>query len=124
MFYECDRYREKILDEIDRLKPEIVIIAQAANYTPIGPGGSAVRSDEERIVALAQGERAFIRRVTATGASLVMIADTPWLPEDPVGCLLGALARQDFAAGRVMKSCEIDFLGLLVRRYTAWCRCN
>ncbi len=85
----------KLLDEIEQLKPEIVLIAHASHHTPAGPDGVKRLSGSARLATLAQGERALIERISATGAQVVMIADTPMLPVDPLDCLLQNSGRTD-----------------------------
>lgn len=48
---------------------------------------------EERHTVLAEAERRTIDRILATGAQVVAIADTPWLPQDPLECLMEKSAR-------------------------------
>jgi hypothetical protein len=92
---ECDAWRVKLLDEIEQLKPEIVLIAHASHHTLAGPGGTRPLASSARLAALAEGERAMIERITATGAQVVMIADTPMLPASPLDCLLENTGRTD-----------------------------
>jgi hypothetical protein len=92
---ECGQWRVKLLDEIEQLKPEVVLIAYASHHTPAGPDGVKRLSGSARLTALAQGERALIERIAATGAQVVMIADTPMLPVDPLDCLLQNSGRTD-----------------------------
>jgi len=86
-YHECDAWRSNLMAEIEETKPEVVIIAHSSRHRPLTPDLTERLSGAARLSALAAAERAMIRRITATGAKVVMIADTPWLPEDPVDCL-------------------------------------
>src|SRR4051794_26629854 len=92
---ECDAWRVKLLEEIEQLKPEIMLIAHAAHHALAGPGATRPLASSARLAALAEGERAMIERITATGAQVVMIADTPMLPASPLDCLLENTGRTD-----------------------------
>ena len=83
---ECDRWRIKLLDEIEHAKPEIVLIAHAPTE-PITRDGVKL-TGAARMTALADGERALTRRIAATGAQVVMIVAPPLLPVQPLECLL------------------------------------
>ncbi len=87
-YHECDAWRSTLMTEIEQLKPEIVIIAQSSRYRPLAPDLTERLAGAARLSALAAAEKETIRRIAATGTAVVMIVDTPWLPEDPVDCLL------------------------------------
>jgi hypothetical protein len=87
-YNECDEWRAKVLDEIMRVKPEIVLIAHSSRHSPMASDKVQRLFGSSRLAALAEGERSTIRRIASTGAKVVMIADTPWLPVDPIECLL------------------------------------
>jgi hypothetical protein len=87
-YHECDQWTDRVLEEIERIKPKIVIIALSSRHEPVRPGTRDRLTGAERLAALAQSEHNTIERIAATGARVVMVADTPWLPEDPIDCLI------------------------------------
>ena len=86
-YSECATWRETVLAEIERLHPEIVIVANSSRHQVIGADGKLL-GDAARAAALREGEQRTIARIRNAGAEVVLLADTPWLPADPVECLL------------------------------------
>jgi hypothetical protein len=87
IYHECDEWRERVLNEIERVKPELVLVGLISNYRPLRPGTEQPLAGEQRLAALVEAERKMIARIAATGARIGLFADTPWLPEDPLECL-------------------------------------
>jgi len=88
IYHECDQWRSQVLEEIERMRPEVVLIGSKSRYRPIRPGSSKQLTGKQRLAALAKAEREMLNRIAATGAQVVMIADIPELPDDPLDCLL------------------------------------
>ena len=89
IYHECDQWRARVLEEIERIRPEMVIIGlSSTRQAPVRPGTSDQWTGAERLAVFAEVERKMIKRIAATGAQLVMIADTPTLPADPLDCLV------------------------------------
>ncbi len=86
-YRECDVWRERLLAEIERVKPELVLIGLISQYSPLRPGTDEPLTGEERLAALADAERKMVERIVATGARVGLFADTPALPESPLHCL-------------------------------------
>lgn len=72
---ECEAWRLAVVQEIERLRPDVVIVASA----------EATSTEAEKVI--------FSRLAAATGRLLIM-RDTPRLGEDPIQCL----ARNDGSA--------------------------
>ena len=89
IYHECDQWRARVLEEIERIRPEMVIIGlSSTRQAPVRPGTSDQWTGAEKLAVFAEVERKMIKRIAATGAQLVMIADTPTLPADPLDCLV------------------------------------
>ena len=86
-YYECEEWRERVFQEIEQVKPELVLIGLSSRHRPLRPGTDEQLEGGERLAALAEAERKMIARITATGARVGLFADTPWLPENPLECL-------------------------------------
>ncbi len=88
VYHECDEWRARVLEEIEQVKPDMVLIGLSSRHIPVRPGTNEQLEGEERRLALAEAERRTIGRIVAAGVQVVTIADTPWLPKDPVDCLI------------------------------------
>lgn len=86
-YYECEEWRERLFREIEDVKPELVLIGLSSRHLPLRPGTDEQLEGDERLAALAEAERKMIARIIATGARVGLLADTPWLPENPLECL-------------------------------------
>ncbi|WP_114389475.1 acyltransferase family protein [Notoacmeibacter marinus] len=86
-YEECETWREAILREIERLKPDIVFMSSFSGYEPLDAEGVALNG-ASRLDSLARGERDVINRISRTGAKVAFLADTPRLDEDPLDCLI------------------------------------
>ena len=76
---ECDRWRERSLDYIADLAPQMVIM-------PASDGSSVVDTDDPEKEWAAGFVESF-RAVAAPGTELFHIADTPWFDENVPDCL-------------------------------------
>jgi len=68
----CEEWRERVLDEIAKISPDYVVTAQLRR------GGSR---------ELLDGMRATWADITATGAEIIALKDTPRVPFEPGDCL-------------------------------------
>lgn len=85
-YTECNAWRDKVMHEIKRIKPDIVVLANASRLKPIDGGGNRLEG-QERIEAFREAERATIERIRQTGSKVLLIQDTPWHSFDPFSCL-------------------------------------
>jgi peptidoglycan/LPS O-acetylase OafA/YrhL len=86
-YSECTRWNERVLVEIEKTKPDVVIASFAAQYTLLDDNGKIIPK-EKRFEAMRQAERKMIKRIRATGAQVVLIKDTPRFNIDPLNCLV------------------------------------
>ena len=68
-YYECDAWRERVLNEIDRVKPDLVLIGLISNIRPLVPGTKEPLTGERRLASLAEAESKMIARIAATGTA-------------------------------------------------------
>ncbi|THV28027.1 acyltransferase family protein [Glycomyces paridis] len=90
-YTQCREWREHVYDEIDVLRPELVVIGTSDNATPLGADDPAA--------AWADGWTAALDRVGAAAANVAVLTDTPWAtgeaapdclalhPDAPADCL-------------------------------------
>jgi peptidoglycan/LPS O-acetylase OafA/YrhL len=82
---ECDTWRAGTLQRIEADPPDLVIVS--ANHRPPPIVDGRVLSGAEAQAAMAAGAGRTLARLLATGAKVVVLADTPRLPFGPAECL-------------------------------------
>ena len=78
---ECEKWRAKVVAEIERTRPDIVIMALFSGERPWRT------LSKYQLHNLANAERKTIQRITTAGAQLFMISDTPAFEDNPLDCL-------------------------------------
>lgn len=68
-YTECRSWREAVLAEIDRLAPDLIVVAGTGHDFPI------------------DAERRVLARLAGAAQRVVIMRDTAWFPEDAVACL-------------------------------------
>jgi peptidoglycan/LPS O-acetylase OafA/YrhL len=86
-YTECVEWRNKVLEEIEQVRPDIVVIGNSSRHAPIGDDGERLNG-EARENDLIAAERRMIDRIRATGAEIVFMEETPWHGFDPPDCLV------------------------------------
>jgi hypothetical protein len=85
---ECAEWRNAVLAEIARIKPDLVVLANYSHHRPIIDRFGQRREGEKRLHALREGELLVVEAIrSASNASLVLLRDIPYLPERPIDCL-------------------------------------
>jgi peptidoglycan/LPS O-acetylase OafA/YrhL len=85
---ECSEWRNTVLAEISQIKPQLIILANQSRYRPIVGDAGPAREGEKRLRALRGGEMRMVEAIRlASNAPLVLLRDTPQLPDDPLDCL-------------------------------------
>jgi peptidoglycan/LPS O-acetylase OafA/YrhL len=87
-YHECAEWRAAVFDEIEREKADIVVLANASNLTAYLPEAGELASAEDSAALLAAGEARSIEWLLAQGTRVVLMADMPWFPRDPLDCLV------------------------------------
>jgi peptidoglycan/LPS O-acetylase OafA/YrhL len=75
----CDRWRDKAISRIAGLHPALVVVSSSEAGDAAHPTGDPQRQ-------WTQGYRDVLHRLTATGASVATLLDTPWPRADAVDC--------------------------------------
>ncbi|MBX5442410.1 MAG: acyltransferase [Solirubrobacteraceae bacterium] len=94
-YTECDAWRADALARIERERPVLVVTAGANGYATMAPDGSRRRAADS-VGPLTDAYEATLRRLAATGAKVVALADTPYAPFDVPSCV--AERPRDLAA--------------------------
>ncbi|RLQ88447.1 acyltransferase family protein [Notoacmeibacter ruber] len=93
-YFECDEWREAVLAEIERLKPDVVFMSAYSRHHVVDDKGQTLKGTA-RLEALASGEERILERILQTGARVVFFADTPRMDIDPLDCLVSNPLRSD-----------------------------
>jgi hypothetical protein len=82
---ECDTWRAGALRRVAGERPDIVLLAGNHHAPPLERG--TVLSGDAAWAAMAGGVKTTIAAIQASGARVVVLADTPVVPFDPAECL-------------------------------------
>jgi len=85
-YEECDAWRADALARIERERPLLVVTAGANGYAAMAPDGGKLRAVDS-VEPLTDAYAATLRRLAATGADVVALADTPYAPFDVPSCV-------------------------------------
>ncbi len=86
-YKECVEWRDKVLQEIDDIKPSLVVLANSSRVALIDNQNKPI-VDRQRLTELAAAEQRVVDRILQSGAEVVLIHDTPWHEFDPLECLV------------------------------------
>src|SRR5690606_36152434 len=81
-YTSCTAWNDAVMDEIERLAPDVVITSQSRGHNAFGSSSSA---ESER--KLAEGLVSRWAALRDLGIRVVVIADTPWMKESVPDCL-------------------------------------
>jgi peptidoglycan/LPS O-acetylase OafA/YrhL len=87
-YTECASWRARVLEDIEREQPEMVVLANSSAHRPYLVDQDRVAEGTEAAKLLAAGEARTIARVLAAGSRVILMADLVWLAEDPIDCLV------------------------------------
>jgi hypothetical protein len=86
-YYECEAWRQRVMNEIARTRPTLVIAAAASDYRFVDPA-TGYSLEKSRAAALAAaGEQRLASDLLRGTEAVVFIRDTPIFPEAPPRCL-------------------------------------
>lgn len=83
-FYECETWQGKVLDEIARARPSLVIAASFSGYDLVDPAnGGPIKISQAQAAA---GEQRLASDLLRGAQSVVFLRDNPNFPVAPVRC--------------------------------------
>jgi hypothetical protein len=87
-YYECNKWRDAVLAELERIRPQLVILANSVQNPPldrsgVGPAKPALWHD----IYLA-GEKEMAEKLLAVSGRIIYMRDMRRPPEPPARCLL------------------------------------
>ena len=86
-YTECEEWRERVIRDIEAIRPAAVVIGMSSRHKPLVPGTEEILSGDSAIEALMEAERRTVRRLSNAGVTVILMRDTPWLVRDPLDCL-------------------------------------
>jgi peptidoglycan/LPS O-acetylase OafA/YrhL len=86
-YTECDDWKVSVLREIAQIKPRLVILSSATLQSMMAPGTASPAPEQERPELYREALRRMIAEVLEYADRVVLITDTPRLPEEPLLCL-------------------------------------
>ena len=85
---ECEEFKEWALDTVERLDPELVVVATSASSVLHPTTGKVVRESDSSFNRLAaRGWRGLFAELGRRAEKVAVFANTPRLPEKPGDCL-------------------------------------
>jgi peptidoglycan/LPS O-acetylase OafA/YrhL len=87
-YTECAAWRNNVLNEIEKEKPDLVVLANSSAHRPYISAETKLAEGEEAAQLLVAGEKRTLARLLNSGAKVALIADLAWLPDDPIDCLI------------------------------------
>jgi peptidoglycan/LPS O-acetylase OafA/YrhL len=84
-YRECDEWRERMLERVEREKPSLIVTSSLPTYAP-REDGKRLRG-ETRKQALVEGYVSTLEKLRATGAPVALIEDVPHPNKDVPQCV-------------------------------------
>lgn len=79
----CDTYRTKLISELEKNPPDVVVLSQIRNHKPFGVEGSELARKE----VIADSLLRTIKELEVAGIRTIVMSDTPWLEKSVPDCL-------------------------------------
>ena len=114
-YEECQRWRENVLAEIREIKPAVVILANSSAFKFLENEKGRLVHAERAVTQVAEGEREIAATILASHATVILLRDSPILPESPIECLLlnpKAEERCAWSRGSVLKPIRYPYASL------------
>lgn len=104
IYYECEQWRKSVLDTVGEYRPKLVILSNLTGYAPLDDNGENLATGEEdRQRLYIEALRRMITQMLQYADRIVIVADTPRLPEDPAECLYHNPGREEACAWPIDK---------------------
>jgi len=97
-YTECDEWRESVLATVREIKPKLVILSGATRSLLMNErtGGPATEKDRPELYKKAQHK--MIKKLLKYADQVILIKDTPLLPENPLLCLYRNPGREEICS--------------------------
>jgi peptidoglycan/LPS O-acetylase OafA/YrhL len=98
-YHECMTWQREVADEVRRLRPELVVLGAFSGARPQDPPPGTA-NDEAVLSVIRDGEIGAVKTLLPYAGRILVIRDTPWLPEEPARCLLRHPRNEDACVWR------------------------
>jgi peptidoglycan/LPS O-acetylase OafA/YrhL len=86
-FVECDAFQDWVIDQVDALRPDLVVISSSPPVNGVYDGDRRFEETEDVAGLLAEGYGDLFRQVGKSAERLVLLRDVPKSSADPGTCL-------------------------------------
>lgn len=95
IYRECDIWKNQVIETIAQEKPKLVILSNATAYQMFDQVAGTAVDSSEGVEIYRNSLKAMIRKLLSSAGKVVLIMDTPRLPEEPVNCLARNPSNED-----------------------------
>jgi len=86
-YYECFQWQQSVVATVREIRPKLVILSSLSLYRPLNDSFEPPETDEESQRRYTDALHRMILQLLDYADHVVIIADTPRLPEEPAFCL-------------------------------------
>lgn len=94
-YYECQQWQRSVVDTVRELQPKLVILSSLTLYRPLNSALEPPQTEDERRRSFIEAQHRMITQLLGYAERVVIIADTPVLPEEPAFCLYRNPAHEE-----------------------------
>ena len=94
-YYECQQWRQSVVDTVREIRPKLVVLSSLTGYSPLDASFAMPQNEDDRRRAFIAAQRRMITSLLDYAGHVVIIADTPVLPEEPAFCLYRNPAHEE-----------------------------
>jgi peptidoglycan/LPS O-acetylase OafA/YrhL len=91
---ECVAWRKNVLEEIARLRPDLVVVGSTTEYRPVQSDGTAYPEGQAQQVR-ESAVNSTVARLAAAARHVVVMQDTPRFSQEPVECASEGKSQRD-----------------------------
>ncbi|WP_394254380.1 acyltransferase family protein [Pseudoclavibacter helvolus] len=108
-YWECDEWREAVVERIEEVQPELVVLS---NYAPVSSGDTSfVNQTDPSAEVWAEGLKTSLAAMPAA-SQVVVLEDTPHLAQEPLLCLSRDVENAAPCAVPTAQGTSADLAGL------------
>ncbi len=85
-YRECREWLGRVLDEVDRIRPDLVIVANSSKHPAVDKHTQQKAEEVAAAQIIAQGEAQIVGRLSASARKVLLVRDVPEWPFSPPTC--------------------------------------
>lgn len=94
-YYECQQWLRSVLETVREVRPKLVILSSVTLYELLNSKQEMPQTEEDRRRQFIDAQHRMIAQLLDYADRVVIIADTPMLPEEPAFCLYRNPAHEE-----------------------------